>query len=170
MKGLTAHIQISEGRRCLCSFLNHAGSCFILRGSCGSRGFVCFFAGRRRASEGPPDPPDSDGGSGDLLNRHKNTCLFPGLQFTVPEIPSEPVSGVQGGVRGWSLGDTTLPTSGEVTDSLLITHTDCNEEIDTWTLSKSSPCLCNRADAQLHIFSSHQRSWAPHPSRASYIF
>lgn len=119
---------------------------------------------RRRDSR----TPDSGGGSGDVLNQHKNTCLFPGRQFTVPEIPSEPVSGVQEGARGCSLGETSLPTL-EVTDSLLITDTNCNEEIDTWTLIKSTPCSCNRAAAQLQI-STHQHSWAPDPSHTSYIF
>lgn len=96
---------------------------------CKSRLRVCSQGGVTRRRD--PRTPDSDGGSGDVLDRHKNTCLFPGRRFTVPEIPSEPVSGVQEGVRGWSLGDATLPASGEVADSLLITDTNCNEEIDT---------------------------------------
>lgn len=74
--------------------------------------FVCLFAGRRGASERLPDPPTQTRWRerlGDLLNPHthkKNTCLFARLQFTIPEIPSEPVTGVQEGtgmvVRGCS--------------------------------------------------------------------
>lgn len=109
MKGLTAQTQISEGRRCLRSFLNCAGSCYIFFGSCVSA--LCVYLQDAVARLRLPDPPTQTRWRerpGDLLNPHtqKNTCLFARLQFTIPEIPSEPVTGVQEGtgmvVRGYS--------------------------------------------------------------------
>lgn len=141
MKGLPAQAQISKGRRCLPSFLNRAGSYYIFFESCVSA--VCVYSRdtvmRLRAWQSPWLRSGGRNAPGTSWTHKKDhTCLFARMQFSVPEIPSEPVTGVEEGtrmeVRGcsatyfWrrSLTHFSLPTPS------------ATSKIDTWTLIKCS--------------------------------
>lgn len=108
MKALTAHIQTSEGRRCLRSSVNRARSSYIFLRSGVIRGpgvFVWRDAATRLRGGGARNGPGSENAPGDLLNRReegkKRKGLFARLQFSAAEIPGEPVTQVQEGTRGW---------------------------------------------------------------------
>lgn len=105
--------------------------------------FVCLCAGHvthRRACWTPPTRMRWRERSRDPLDPHtqKNTCLFARMQFTGPEIPSEPVTGVQEGTRMVVRGcSATYFCRRSLTHSSLPTPS-ATSKIDTRTLIKSS--------------------------------